>query len=274
MNIKAIKKLYIHDGRFNTDDVVSAAMIKLANENIILERVGQKPIEEEGTLLLGLGGALDYKNKENRVDQQGDLYCLMTYASELCLDIILDEYGIKNMERAKELFYNTYIEKVSIGTRNRFFNRRFFKENDILLSFNLEWYEKGNDDEQFFKAVELMLIVLENWLKQTKEDSDLRSVEDEIWKKAEKASEDGIYILERHIPWQYQVKKNPDTKAKIIIFKSNRGGYNVVSKSTDEIKIQDSEYLSFVHPSRFMGVADSLNNAILAARQTVLNSAA
>ena len=273
INIKSINKVYVHDGEFNTDDVVSAAMIKMANKDIVIERVDKKPKLNANELCLGLGGKYDYKFNKYQLDEYGNHYSLSTYAFEWCSDNLFIDCGIENVEKARDIFYERYIEKITTGTLKKFYNDRFFRENGILLSFNLNWHEEANgtaySDDQFFKAVDFMMIVLENWLKQTKEDADLRDIEDEIWHKAEESQEDGIYVLERHIPWQYQVKKNPDTKAKIIIFKSNRGGYNIVSKSTDEVEIQDSEYLLFIHPSRFMGVAETLNNAILAAKQTM-----
>lgn len=273
INIKSINKVYVHDKEFNTDDVVSTAMIKMANKDIVIERVGKKPELHENELCLGLGGKYDYKFNKYQLDEYGNRYSLSTYAFEWCLDNLFIDSGIENKETARNIFYKRYIKKITTGTLKKSYNDRYFGENSILLSFNSTKYEEANgaaySDNQFFKAVDFMMIVLENWLKQTKEDADLRDVEDEIWRKAEESQEDGIYVLERHIPWQYQVKKNPNTKAKIIIFKSNRGRYNVVSKSIDEVEIQDSEYLSFIHPSRFMGVAETLNNAILAAKQTM-----
>ena len=269
INIETIKKVYIHDGNFNTDDVVSSAIIKMANENITIERVSNKPELNTGEIYLSLAG----KFEKYQLDEFGNRYSLSTYAFEWCIDKLFNDYEINNIEKAKEIFYERYIIKITTGTLKRFYCNSFFRENNILLRFNSEWYEEANGttsaDEQFFKAVDFMMIVLENWLKLTKEDADLREVEDEIWRRAEETQEDGIYILERHIPWQYQVRKDPETKAKIIIFKSNRGGYNIVSKSTDEIEIQESEYLSFIHPSKFMGVAENLNNAILAAKLTI-----
>ena len=273
MDIKSITKVYVHAGEFNTDDIVSAAMIKAANPDVVIARAKSKSDLLEGELCLGLGGTFDCTTNRCQIDEYGNRYSLSTYAFEWCADVLLRETGIVNIEVAKDIFYATYIKKITLGTLKGFHRDSFFRENRILLGFNSRWYEEAdgvtNSDKQFFKAVDFMMIVLENWLRQTKEDSDMRELEDEIWHKAEETSEEGIYVLERHIPWQYQVKKDPDTKAKIIIFESNRGGYSVVSKSTDELKIQDSEYLSFLHPSGFMGVADTLSNAVLAAKKTL-----
>lgn len=227
----------------------------MTNNSIAIERINKKPVLDKNQIALGFDKN-DFKNKKSS---------LCNYGFDLAIIELMNLYDIKNSGDAINLFYDRYIDKIS--------NDYFFKEQSTLLSFNLYWYENVNNitncDIQFFKAVEFMIIIIENWLRQIKEDVDFRTIEDEIWNKAEETQEDGIYILDRHIPWQYQVKKNPNTKAKIIIFKSNRGNYSVVSKFTKEIQIKNSEYLSFVHPFGFMGTADNLENAILVAKQSI-----
>ena len=65
------------------------------------------------------------------------------------------------------------------------------------------------------------------------------------------------------------IKKDKKANVKLIISKNDRGSYSVISKDSDLFKIKESKYLSFVHPSQFMGVADSLENAIMGARYSL-----
>ena len=268
-----IKKVYVHAGKFNVDDIISAALIKRLNPEIEFIRV-EKAMKLDGdAMTMGLGGGMREIANRSGKDVYGNPYCKTSNVYERYGEEILKAEGIENIDEAMEVFYDRYIERIAIGTRFGFHKTKFFGELDIIRSFMPEWYEEFNGDtnwdEQFNRAVDFMVSVLDNWFKSIKEEADYSKVEDEIWKKADETQEDGIFVLERHIPWQTQVKKNPDTKAKIIVFKSNRGGYNIVSKNTEEILIQDSDYLSFVHPSGFMGVAESLDNALMAARQTI-----
>lgn len=275
MNINNINKLYIHDKEFNCDDVISAAMIKLVNPNISIERVDQKINHINNALYLGVGGLYDYKLYKTRKDKHGNLYCLSIYSYDLCIDDLLKKENIHNISKARELFYQRYIKFIALITRLGYKFKKF-KDCEIIESFNLNWVEDvyciSDYDTQFQKAVDFSLILIRNWIRQIKEDSDYRIIENEIWKKAEESEKNGIYVLDKHIPWQYQVQRHPNTKAKIIIFESNRGGYNVVSKSTEELEIKDSKYLRFLHPTHFMGVADSLSDAINAAKDTLLLS--
>ena len=236
-----IKKVYVHAGKFNVDDIISAALIKRLNPEIEFIRV-EKAIKLDGdAMTMGLGGGMREIANRSGKDVYGNPYCKTSNVYERYGEEILKAEGIENIDEAMEVFYDRYIERIAIGTRFGFHKTKFFGELDIIRSFMPEWYEEFNGDtnwdEQFNRAVDFMVSVLDNWFKS--------------------------------ITWQTQVKKNPDTKAKIIVFKSNRGGYNIVSKNTEEILIQDSDYLSFVHPSGFMGVAESLDNALMAARQTI-----
>ncbi len=264
IDIKQINTVYVHDEDFNADDIVSTAILLMVNKDIIIKRVENMPSElNENEIILDL----ELCNDDNT---------LSSLVFEWCYEYLFDKVGIIDKEKAKEVFYQNYLNRLATRINNEFCNDYIFRENRILLAFNAYWYEKVKDksicDEQFRKATDLMMMVLENWLKDVKEEADLRQVEDSIWKKATDSSDNGIYILERYIPWQFQIKKNPTTNARIIIFKSNRGGYNIMSKSIDELKIKKSEYLTFIHPSGFMGVASSLENAILAARQSLASA--
>lgn len=275
LKVQALKKVYVHRGRFNLDDVVSAALIKAINPEVTIIR-DNKAMPSEGEIRLGGKGEYGYESRSKAIDPWGNLYTLSAIVYENCAEELFQKAGIVNREEAKELFYDRFIGGISSITRGgRHGHGGFLWENKIILAMNAYWYEgmtgTTDSDKQFDMALEAMSIILENWLRRTKEDVDATEAEDEIWDRAEKESSDGIYVLERHIPWQYQVKRNPETKAKIIIFKSDReeGKYNLVSKSTDEVRIKDNEYLTFRHPSGFMGVADSLDHAILAAKLSI-----
>lgn len=79
-----------------------------------------------------------------------------------------------------------------------------------------------------------------------------------------KNSEDGIVVLSENIPWREYISEG-NNAVKIVISKNLRGGYNVSSVDSSQIKITDNQYLSFVHPSKFMEFADTLAYVISAA---------
>ena len=131
--------------------------------------------------------------------------------------------------------------------------------------------ESNSYDEQFNEAIDFTMLYLENIFREIIQETDYRKLEDEIWKDAEQNQVDGIYILKERIPWQVQIKNNPESNAKIIIQKSNRGGYSITTRDVNQFKIKESKYLSFIHPSKFMGTSATLNDAIMAAKYTMEN---
>lgn len=87
-----------------------------------------------------------------------------------------------------------------------------------------------------------------------------------IFEDSIKNSEDGIAVLTENIPLREYLSEE-ESDVKIVIGKNLRGGYNVSSVDSNQTKITGNQYLSFVHPSNFMGVADTLPYAICAAQK-------
>ena len=276
LNFKDIKRIYTHTGTFTIDDVVSISLIKTINPEV--EVIRQDYINEDAdSISIGIkDGTIVWKKDKYIKDICGNPYCLSSYVYEQIWEDLFAVQGIKNIDDAFYYFYDEVIGKITAIVNYGFKNPRYLPENSMIKDMNVTWFETANktrsSDEQFYMALEFTTILIENWLRITKEEVDYRSIENDIWNKAKNNSENGIYVLDESIPWRYQIKNNPDTDAKIIISKSKRGGYNVTSKSTDELLIDDNEHLSFVHPSKFMGVAETLENAMLAAKCIINNS--
>ena len=274
-DIKQVKTIYLHGGKFFLDDVVSAALVKMVNSEVTFVRTAQAVSTNDSSVCMGVRGSNDwFSTNKLTLDEFGNPNSLTSLVWQQLANELLNKANITNVQVAKQLFYDRFVSVISVGTRYGFVNAdRYVGEVGIVAKMNAEWYEEANgiitNNNQFDKTVTMMTIIVENWFKQVRQDSDFREVEDEIWNKAEQNSENGIYVLERYIPWQYQIKNRPDTDAKIIIFQSNRGDYNLVSKSIEEIKIQPNEQLSFLHPSGFMGTAKTLEDAICAARYSL-----
>ena len=271
MNLSNYKKVYIHSGNFNVDDVISMALIKIVNPTIEIVRTNYINQENEFELLVGIGNCkISYNRKPYVSDYYGNLLSLSSLVWESVADDILNMYHIKNIDDAFDKFYHKLIKKIIYTVRNNYDISNSFPENKILLSFNSII---GNPDENFIEAVEVGKIIIENVLRKIVEEVEYESIENEIWQKAKINSSNGIYILEQYIPWQNHLSKNKEENdVKVVIFKSNRSGYNVISGDSETFKISDCEHLSFCHPSGFMGIADDLNQAIKAANYSIANA--
>lgn len=273
-NLKNLKKIYIHSGAFNTDDVMSVALLKIINPSIKIERVKTIPITTNEEMLIGIGkGKYNYKRFPYARDEYGNL---PSNTGLLWSDIgmfVLEKYGFEKLEEAYEMFYFNYINKINIGTRYSYSRVKRFFENDIIHGMNVSMISLDNgkekEDIHFINAVNTSIVFIENWIRVTLQEIEYREQESKIWQDAVKQSENGIYILQERIPWRRHVDKENENQMKLIINKSNRGGYSVYSKDVDLIKVEGKQYLSYIHPSKFMGIADSLENAVLAAKQSI-----
>lgn len=271
MNLNKYNKIYIHSGSFNIDDVVSIALVKILNPNIEVIRTNSINASKDDEICLGIGNSgLNYHKKPYATDYYGNLLSLSSLMWDEIADDIMALYNINNVDEAFEMFYNKLIKKICYTVRYNYDISNSFPENKIILNFNSIL---GNNNQNFNEAVEVGKVIIENLLRKIIEEVDYGTIENEIWEKAKSTATNGIYILEQYIPWQNHLSKNQeDNDVKVVIFKSNRSGYNVISGNSEIFKISNCEHLSFCHPSGFMGIANDLNKAIQAANYSIANA--
>lgn len=275
-DIQKIKKGITHAGRFHTDDVLSTVLLLELNPNIEIERVSEyiadDSNEEELAYDIGLG-EFDHHDEERELDEFGYPYSAFGKLWREFGRLYLERYGFQNIEAAFDKFNRFYVSKVNQGDNIGYKNVFKFYENDLIIKFNPSWMEKKEEldisNKQFFKAVEFAKMLFENWMRVLYEQIELSDLEQSIWDQAVQNGKDGIVVLEEKIPWQIFIKKEGYEDVKLIIDKSDRGGYSITSKDKDLYQIKDSKYLTFVHPSKFMGVAETLDKAIIGAKYSL-----
>ena len=273
-DILLVKKAITHSGKFHTDDVLSTVLIKELNPNIVIERVDQYEADDsiEDILAYDIGlGEFDHHDECRELDDYGVPYSAFGKLWREFGMLYLEQYGFKNVELAYIKFNKQYVSRINQGDNEGYKNveSRLY-ENDMIVKFNPSWYECKNDleisDKQFMKAVEFAKLIFSNWIREIYEEVELDQVEKNIWENALKNGENGIIVLEERIPWRNFLKKDRRVNVKLVITKDYRGGYSITSKDSKKIQVQDSEYLTFLHPSGFMGVASTLDNALKAAK--------
>lgn len=275
-DIQKVKKGITHAGRFHTDDVLSTVLLLELNPNIEIERVSEyiadDSNEEELAYDIGLG-EFDHHQENREIDEFGYPYSAFGKLWREFGRSYLERYGFQNIEEAFDKFNRFYVSKVNQGDNIGYKNVFKFYENDLIIRFNPSWMEKKEkldiSNKQFFKAVEFAKMLFENWMRVLYEQIELSDLEQSIWDQAVQNGKDGIVVLEEKIPWQIFIKKEGYEDVKLIIDKSDRGGYSITSKDKDLYQIKDSKYLTFVHPSKFMGVAETLDKAIIGAKYSL-----
>ena len=277
LNIGNIESGYTHDGCFHADDVIATVLLLSLNPKIIIHRVNSVSDEIQlnpKNIVYDIGlGEFDHHQANRRINDFGYPYSAFGLLWEEFGREYLIKKGFVRIEDAFSRFKEEIVSKIDQGDNCGYNDIVGFRENYAIKQFNANWYEIKADekiqDDQFGKAVQYATLVFDNWIRKLYERIEMPDKEKIIFNDAMKNSEDGIVVLSENIPWREYISEG-NNAVKIVISKNLRGGYNVSSVDSSQIKITDNQYLSFVHPSKFMGVADTLAYAISAA-QKILN---
>lgn len=273
-NLNLVKKGITHGGRFHTDDVLSTVLLKKLVPNIVIERTNECIYDDsyEDVIVFDIGkGEFDHHQLVREINEFGQPYSAFGKLWRAFGRELLELYGFTKIEEAFMKFNRFYVSKVDEGDNNSYRNVKHFMENNYIVDFNLRWYEENDksNDIQFENAVVFATQLFDNWIRTLYAQVEMTSIEDEIWNEAIDNMVDGIITLKENINWRIYLKKQYVPSLKLVICESNRGGYSVTSVNENEIEILDSEYLSFIHPGKFMGMANTYEEAVLAARYTL-----
>ncbi|MBE5731837.1 MAG: MYG1 family protein [Clostridiales bacterium] len=277
VDINSISDGYTHDGCFHADDVMATVLLLSLNPSMKIHRVNfidESIASNESNIVYDVGlGRYDHHQQDRKMNKYGFPYSAFGLLWEDYGLLLLKKRGFKKEKEAFWKFREDVVSKIDQGDNCGYENVEGFYENYAIKRFNASWYElKDNDkiqDEQFDKAVQYATLVFDNMLRKLFEEVEMPDKERKIFDSAIKHSKQGIAVLKENIPWRDFVKQE-GCNVKIVISKNLRGGFNVTSVNSNVLKIVPNRYLSFVHPSGFMGVAKTLRNAKLAARNICL----
>ena len=202
-----IEKAFTHAGKFHADDVFSAALLRMMNPNVIIERGNRVPQGYEG-IVFDIGyGEFDHHQVDSPVREDG-----IPYAS---FGLLWRKFGKKILLEDAEDFEKNFVEPLDDsdngGSRDRIA--------DIINDFNSQWDLPEKQDEQFEKAVSFAMVILENKFRIYRSHKNA----EEIVHKAMDSSEHGIVILEQGVPWRNIVREDGFY---YVIYPSVRGGFN------------------------------------------------
>ena len=285
--------LLTHAGIFHPDEVMATAIIDILNsgEVIRLCRTFKVPSDFKGIVYDIGGGEFDHHQKGgNGVRPNGIPYAscgliwnkfaesiISTLCPSLCDDDII---SIKNAVDSAIL---TGIDARDNGVFNCGDTYTSFTISDTISGFNPEWDSDKSSDHCFIEAVSFAKNILMRFI--SRQVSIIKARH--IVLDAIDASEDGIMILSKFVPWQGTLLKEEGKaeEIKFCIFPSNRGGYNV---QTIPIEIRSNEHrcdfpkewwgdheksgiseCTFIHNSGFMAACDTLESAIELAKKVM-----
>lgn len=306
MNIKITKNineanLVTHTGSFHPDDVFSTAFLSKIVENPTVIRVGDVVEIPENVIVYDIGfGKFDHHGTDARY--RNEPYQNIKYCS---FGLLWEEYGLNYLKQLfpeinnHEKLYNKIVEKLVLqidAIDNGYFpeikSEYHLTDLDKVIDlFNKSWIEETDNDENFITVVEIASKIFDRVLKK---EYGLVIAAEKIEEKINTV-ENNILFLEEYMPYQEAIfdSENPVSKdIKIIIFPSNRGGYNVkpftISKTSKELVVNfPKEYWGlhgeelantsqipgarFVHLSGFLASTDTKEAAFALANKALEN---
>lgn len=197
-----------HNGRFHADDVFSAALLKILNPQINIERKNFVPEGYSG-LVFDLGdGEFDHHGPRSRFRKNG-----VQYAS---FGLLWKEYGGQLVsQKEAAVFDETFVQPLDQQDNNGGNNMLC----RAITQANPKWDEYIDPNEYFFRAVDMAKFILENEIKS------MHSTEraEQTVRDCLERQKNGIVVLPKGMPWKAVLIPS---EALYVVYPSTRGGYN------------------------------------------------
>ncbi len=206
--IRVPEEAMTHNGRFHADDVFSAALLRILNPKIIIQRVSAVPHGYAG-LVFDLGeGEYDHHGASSQYRENG-----VQYAS---FGLLWKQYSsLLVSEKEARVFDETFVQPLDHQDNNGGTNMLC----RAITQANPKWDEENDADSCFFKAVDFAQFVLENEIKS------MHSAEhaEETVIKCLDQQQNGVVVLPKGMPWKALLIPS---SALYVVYPSQRGGYN------------------------------------------------
>lgn len=274
MNIKITKNineanLVTHTGSFHPDDVFSTAFLSRLVENPILIRTTNAQDAQPNAIVYDIGfGKFDHHGTDARY--RTEPYEKIKYCS---FGLLWEEYGLNFLKKLynedinHEQLYKNIEEKLILqidAIDNGYFPKieseyHLTDLDKVIDLFNKTWIEEVDNDDNFLVAVNVASQIFDRIIKR---EYGLIIAAKKIEPLFDTV-ENNILLLEEYIPYLDAIFNSKHPKAseiKIVIFPSNRGGYNVkpmtVSKKSKELVVNFPKKLWGLHDEELEQVSN------------------
>ena len=266
-----------HTGKFHADDVFSSALLRIANPKIRIVRVSEVPKGFEG-IVFDIGrGEYDHHQENAEVRPNG-----VPYAS---FGLLWRQLGRSLLEQScppddakafAEAFDEHFIQPLDADDNTGCGNQLA----GAIGAFNPSWDSERPADECFDEAAAVAEKILRRQFERMFAEERAKS----LVEAALAAQQDGVVILPCYAPWKTALVPSA---ARFVVYPSKRGGFSaqVVPKKLGEEeakcpfpvswagkeggeleKLSGIKTLRFCHKGRFMAVAGTKEDAVLACR--------
>lgn len=265
-------KVLTHGGKFHSDDVFGAALLRIVQPDVSIHRVFAVPEDFDG-LAFDIGhGAFDHHQPDARVRENGEKYAAFGLLWEVLGAQLLGEEDAASFDAH---FIQPLDRSDNTGEPHPLA--------DAVDAFNPTWDSDDDRDEAFFRAVDFAQGILEREFARIR----ARQRADELVRADLAASDGVVVVLSQYAPWTHVLIQS---EALFAVYPSIRGGYNAqvipisaedrtarmdfpaewAGKVDAELKqISGISDLRFCHVGRFLIASETLEGAVAACRQTI-----
>lgn len=265
---------FTHGAKFHSDDVFATAFLRILNPEIQVQRGFEVPEDFNG-IVYDIGrGEFDHHQADKEYRDNG---CPYAAFGLIWRAFGADYIGEEEAARFDEEFIQPLDKSDNTGCANTLA--------EIINEFNPGWDSDEDYDSCFWRAVEFAKTVLQNHFNAVA--GILRA--QVLVKQAMQRSDGEVLVLDVYAPWKSEVI---GSSYMFTVYPSNRGGYSVqgvpVSVGSPALvcdfpqewwgadaeklqRISGIKTLRFCHPNGFLASADTVEDAVKAARQAIEN---
>ncbi len=216
-----------HNGLFHADDVCGFVTLRMLNPNIQIIRTNDiTKIDLSDKIVFDIGGGEFDHHDRNHLQYRDDDH-LFPYAS---FGLLWKKYGhlVMGSQELADVYDNKFVKYIDQTDNTSTPNL----VSSIVSSFNISWEEKGDNYENFLKAVSFIEIGMRRQIESLKA---LSKATESIDKQTE-FRDDDILVLKTFVPYGEALK---DSSIKFVIYPSLREGYNamIVSDTVENGRI-------------------------------------
>lgn len=223
-----IEKITIHAGVFHADDILSVCIAQMLNPAVEYRRFfktdGLDCEADSGEIVADIGfGRYDHHGRAAKTRADGGPHSACTLLwQDFGEEAVMANYHDLSPEQAKavaETVAAAILNPVADGDNGIF--TPGFTINQVVSQFNPNWDAIiTNTDVVFAEALAITAVIFRKTVERCVSEVRAQS----LVKEALDRQEDGVVIFDKFVPWQKWVCADPKTK--LVVFPSNRGGWN------------------------------------------------
>ena len=219
----------VHGGCFHGDDVACVALLKLVHKEVKVLRKFKVDDTETSDYVLDIGRVdkvtenqvfLDHHQGPELIDGTEIKHCAFSKLIERMID--------PSDKLFKKHLYNALVLPVAAQDNGQNYAEFGLVPSPLTFvnAMGLSWKDDQKlTDQRFSEVADMAMVVIENIIKNAKDK--VEAVTEVL--EAANNEENGIVVLDRYLPWTDTVIEynNGEPKIKLVIYPSNRGGYNI-----------------------------------------------